>query len=204
MAPDDPVHHTLRGDLRERANRLRAGRTPRQRADEDRARTARTLTLASRLAPVGSTIACYLSAGHEPSTLDLIGSLLDGHRILVPDLRRPPGARGVPSPNWAPLADLDEITDGPFNIPGPTRPGLGPAVLSQADLVIASALQAGTDGSRLGTGGGWYDRALVHARPGVPIVVLLNDDEIAPCPMAAHDRYVDWIITPTRTVQTTR
>ena len=79
---------------------------------------------------------------------------------------------------------------------------MGADVLGMARVVIASALQAGPDGSRLGTGGGWFDRALLHLAPGVPVVVLINDDEVVEVAQRPHDRPVDWLVTPTRTIRT--
>lgn len=73
------------------------------------------------------------------------------------------------------------------------------------DLIIIPALAASVDGTRLGQGGGWYDRALVHRRPGTPVVATIFDDEVLEAgviPAEPHDVPVDAIITPTRTIAT--
>lgn len=203
MVQDSRPHDTRRAELRSRVNRHRAERCTAQRTDDDRARTTLALDLIASLCEPGSTIACYLSTGCEPSTMGLIARLLGTHKLLVPYLHRPPGARGVPFPDWARLHDLAELTEGPFAIPAPPPPGLGASSLGHASVVIAAALMAGADGSRLGTGGGWYDRALRFAAPRTPVVVLLNDDEVACCPMASHDIPIEWIVTPTNVIRTT-
>lgn len=56
-------------------------------------------------------------------------------------------------------------------------------------------------GTRLGQGAGWYDRALAEARPGIPIVALVFDDElhdaaIQPIPREAHDVAVSIVVRP--------
>ena len=66
-----------------------------------------------------------------------------------------------------------------------------------------SALAASEDGTRLGQGGGWYDRTLPHRAPSTPIVAVVFDDEVLPggrIPREPHDIPVDAIITPTRTL----
>lgn len=143
------------------------------------------------LVPAGGVVACYLAREPEPGTLELVERLADDYRVLVPKIGR--------TPDWA-WYDA-ELVPGMFGIPEPATPGLGAAALAAADLVIAAALAAGTDGSRIGTGGGWYDRALLQRRPGVPVVVLLNDDEVRDCPQQPHDQPIDVLVTPTRTLR---
>ncbi|WP_448631407.1 5-formyltetrahydrofolate cyclo-ligase [Cellulomonas soli] len=63
------------------------------------------------------------------------------------------------------------------------------------------ALAVDTAGTRLGQGGGWYDRALAHARPGVRTVALVYPEElyeagVRPLPREPHDRRVDAVATP--------
>ena len=80
---------------------------------------------------------------------------------------------------------------------------LGAESLKEADLIIIPALAASADGTRLGQGGGWYDRALMHRSPGVPIAAVIFDDEVLEAgiiPAEAHDVPIDVIITPTRTI----
>ena len=75
--------------------------------------------------------------------------------------------------------------------------------LKEADLIVIPALAASADGTRLGQGGGWYDRALVHRRPGTPVVAVIFDDEVLESgviPTEAHDVPIDAIITPTHTI----
>ena len=80
---------------------------------------------------------------------------------------------------------------------------LGAESLKEADLIVIPALAASADGTRLGQGGGWYDRALVHRRPGTPVVAVIFDDEVLESgviPTEAHDVPIDAIITPTHTI----
>ena len=82
---------------------------------------------------------------------------------------------------------------------------LGAESLKEADLIIIPALAASADGTRLGQGGGWYDRALTHRSPGVPVVAVIFDDEVLEAgiiPAEPHDVPVDAIVTPTRTITT--
>lgn len=82
---------------------------------------------------------------------------------------------------------------------------LGAESLKEANLIIIPALAASVDGTRLGQGGGWYDRALTHHRPGVPVVAVIFDDEVldpGEIPTEVHDAAIDMIITPTRTIAT--
>ena len=79
----------------------------------------------------------------------------------------------------------------------------GAESLKNADLIVIPALAASVDGTRLGQGGGWYDRALTHRSPGVPVVAVIFDDEVLEAgviPTEAHDVPIDAIITPTRTI----
>jgi 5-formyltetrahydrofolate cyclo-ligase len=69
--------------------------------------------------------------------------------------------------------------------------------------VIAPALAVDTAGGRLGQGGGWYDRVLAHARPGVCVVAMVFPEEVydaaqRPLPRQPHDQPVDIVATPTR------
>ena len=97
----------------------------------------------------------------------------------------------------------EALAPGLWSIPDPTGEALPARALAQADLVLVPALGVGLDGSRVGTGGGWYDRALRHVRPGTPCWALVNDDEVADrMPREPHDRPVDGIITSTRAVAT--
>ena len=81
----------------------------------------------------------------------------------------------------------------------------GAESLKEADLIVIPALAASADGTRLGQGGGWYDRALMHRSPGVAVVSVVFDDEVLESgviPTEAHDVPIDAIITPTRTIAT--
>ena len=82
---------------------------------------------------------------------------------------------------------------------------LGAESLKEADLIVIPALAASADGTRLGQGGGWYDRALMHRSPDTPVVAAIFDDEVLEAgiiPAEPHDVPVDAIVTPTRTITT--
>ena len=62
---------------------------------------------------------------------------------------------------------------------------------------VVPALAVSRDGVRLGRGGGYYDRALAHARPGAVLVAVVFDDELLDeVPAEAHDHRVTAVVTP--------
>ena len=70
-----------------------------------------------------------------------------------------------------------------------------------AEAIVAPALAVGTDGARLGQGGGWYDRVLAHRLPQTPVIAMVFQDEVydavvRPLPVEPHDQRVDIIATP--------
>ena len=75
----------------------------------------------------------------------------------------------------------------------------GPEGIARADVVVIPALAVDESGTRLGQGGGWYDRTLPHRRDGVPVLACVFDDEVREAgalPREAHDVRVDGVITP--------
>lgn len=137
-------------------------------------------------------VATYGSIGHEPDTWPLIQALHErGVLVLLPVLahRR--------SPDWAPYAGREALRTGWHGILEPTTEALGAAGLAQASLVITSALAVADDGHRLGVGGGWFDRALAHARPDALVHALCFETErVALVPFDEHDRVVGGFLTP--------
>ena len=125
-------------------------------------------------------------------------------RALLPILIDEAGAP-YRSPRWA-LWEAGQalVTRGR----PPAQPDgevLGAESLTEADLIVIPALAASSDGARLGQGGGWYDRALLHRSPGVAVVSVVFDDEVLESgviPTEAHDVPINMIITPTRTIAT--
>jgi 5-formyltetrahydrofolate cyclo-ligase len=86
---------------------------------------------------------------------------------------------------------------GRFGILEPVGPKLGPTAIGTAEVVVVPALAVDRGGTRLGRGGGWYDRALRHARPGAVVVAVVFDGEVVDrLPALDHDRPVTAVVTP--------
>ena len=123
-------------------------------------------------------------------------------RALLPILIDEAGAP-YRSPRWA-LWEAGHALVTPSRPPAqPDGEAMGAESLTEADLIVIPALAASEDGARLGQGGGWYDRALLHRSPGVAVVSVVFDDEVLESgviPTEAHDVPIDAIITPTRTI----
>ncbi|MDR2620870.1 MAG: 5-formyltetrahydrofolate cyclo-ligase [Propionibacteriaceae bacterium] len=137
----------------------------------------------------GLVVASYLSYGTEPGTQPIVDLMLDlGALVLAPVLTSTAG------PRWAWYRGETALTSS--GIPQPVGEALPPEALSLADLIIIPGLAGGRDGSRLGTGGGWYDRALPHARVDALRLLLLYAAEVYDTvPTDPHDQSVDAIIT---------
>ncbi len=181
-------------DLRRTALRRRSTVPSDRRSALDRARTARLL---AQLADVPGSVAAYLSEPAEPATDPLLDALLAaGRPVLVPVLRREPAWAWYEGPHARRL--------GRWGIPEPTGPPLGPEALSDAAVVLMPGLLGTPYGDRLGRGGGWYDRALAHARPDAHRWLLLDDEEVIDrLPVEPHDLPVTAIATPTTWISCT-
>jgi 5-formyltetrahydrofolate cyclo-ligase len=182
-------------ELRREIRARRAARRPRHRAEASVAFADVLETVpAVRDAQV---VATYASRPTEPSTCELLERLAArGARILLPVL----GA-GL-ARDWAEYTGHDDLRErAPGRPPEPGGPTLGPDAIAEADVVVAPALAVDTRGMRLGQGGGWYDRSLKRARPGVPVVAMVFPEEIydaaeRPLPVEEHDMPVHVVATP--------
>jgi len=173
---------------------LREGLLFRRRARPLAERTAAAhavvAALVEGLAGVG-TLAAFVPDPSEPGH----GRLPDaytglGARVLLPVI--PSEGRVL---DWA--AYVGQLERGRFGLSQPTGPRLGPTAISAADAVVVPALAVDRFGFRLGRGGGYYDRALVHARSDAVLVTVVFDDErLDELPREVHDRPVRAVVTP--------
>ena len=124
------------------------------------------------------SVAAYVPLRTEPGSTELLETLAaSGIQVLVPITR--------------PDRDLDWSQWGSSEGP------LGVDAIASVEAVLVPALAVAVDGTRLGRGGGSYDRALPRVRTGVPIVALLYSDEVrAEVPSEPWDVPVTAYVTP--------
>ncbi len=90
----------------------------------------------------------------------------------------------------------EQLKKGAFGIPEPDG-GCERAVCRTAPVIVPGVAFS-PDGVRVGHGAGYYDRFLAE-EPGHPAVAIGYDFQIFDAvPEEAHDRRMDWIVTPTR------
>lgn len=74
---------------------------------------------------------------------------------------------------------------------------VGVGSIARADALVVPALAVAGDGTRLGRGGGSYDRALRRVPAGVPVAALLYDGElVGSLPRDDWDVPVTAVVTP--------
>jgi 5-formyltetrahydrofolate cyclo-ligase len=113
-----------------------------------------------------------------------------GARVLLPVVPAEGSELG-----WA--VDTGRLAPGRFGLLEPVGPRLGPTAVGTADVVVLPALAVARDGVRLGRGGGYYDRALRHARPdAVRVAVVFDDEFLDELPAEPHDERVNAVVTP--------
>ncbi|MGL4176351.1 MAG: 5-formyltetrahydrofolate cyclo-ligase [Dermatophilaceae bacterium] len=175
----DPGKVARRAALRERRRTI-AGRRD---ASSDGAELAcRVEQLADVLGlRAGDTVASYEAVAGEPATAAAHTALrARGIRVLLPVTE--PGL----DLDWADAAQ--------------PAVALGRHAIADAALVLTPGLAVDRAGTRLGQGGGCYDRALPRRRAGAPVVALLHPGELLapdddPLPREAHDVPVDAVLT---------
>jgi 5-formyltetrahydrofolate cyclo-ligase len=101
--------------------------------------------------------------------------------------------------DWADYVGSGGVAMTSRGLREPSGARLGVAAVASADVVLVPGLAVDERGTRLGRGGGFYDRALLRVPPERPVAVLLYDDEVLPVvPSEAHDRRVSMAVTPSR------
>jgi 5-formyltetrahydrofolate cyclo-ligase len=178
--PRDPVKSALRADRRALRRGIAADRDV---SADDVALATHVVALVDDLGlGAGAVVTSYASIPGEPPTSSLNAAL---------------AARGITVllPITLPDLDLDW-----HDADDPTQAPLGGLAIGRADLVLAPGLAVDRTGTRMGQGGGCYDRALPRRRPGTPVVVVLHpgelvEDEENPLPRAEHDQPVDAVVT---------
>lgn len=158
----------------------RAIAASRDRGADDAALAGLVLVLVSDLGiTAGGTVAAYEAMRTEPPTEATIDALAaDGIRVIVPIT--------------LPDNDLDWC-----DAKDERRMPAGPDAVSSAGLVLVPGLAADPTGTRLGRGGGSYDRALARRGAGSRVLVVLHPGETheSPLPRDEHDLPVDGVLT---------
>jgi len=138
-----------------------------------------------------ATVAAYVSVSSEPGTGPLLDRLREsGKRVILP-LLQPDNDL-----DWAAYDGPGDLRTARRGLLEPTGHALGRDALATADAVLVPGLAVGRDGTRLGRGGGSYDRALGRVPSGTFVCVLLNSEEVLQTvPQDTHDRPVSAVAT---------
>ena len=140
------------------------------------------------------TVFCYVSCGGEVETHRLIEQLLAaGKRVAVPRCGRNGAMDAVC------IGALDELQPAAMGIlePLPETPAIA---FSEIDFAVVPAVACGKDGSRLGQGGGYYDRFLEKTSCAFAAVCL--EAYLFPTlPCESHDRFMKIIVTQQRVLR---
>ena len=135
-----------------------------------------------------ATIASYVSYEFEPSTVEINEAFLRSGKVLL--LPRINGEQ-LEWVKWdGDPANL--ITKKKISEP------VGPALtdLSQIQAIVVPALRIDQSGFRLGQGGGYYDRALVHLKAWKIGLVYAGELSSEVLPHESHDVPLDAAATP--------
>lgn len=195
-ASDDPVlvaeKQALRGQLLQR----RGQRTATERVAAQQANAAHLIT-----ALAGYPAVCaFLPLPSEPLAAALLDRLSDlGVRVLVPVVT------GHQPLDWTDYSAARSaglgVTAGPLGISQLDGPRLGPGQPADVPVMLVPALAIDRCGSRLGRGGGHYDRSLALIRTlttTLPLLIgVIYDDELmAFVPRDALDVPVNRLVCP--------
>lgn len=144
-----------------------------------------------------TTVCSYLPLRTEPLGTELSDALHRlGHRVLVP-------VTGIDVPlRWAGYRPDGARPLGVGRVPDPGPPLPQPQeqrALEQVSLVLVPALLVARDGTRLGRGGGHYDRSFAQTALGsaaVRMAVVFDDELTDTLPSEPHDAVLTAVVSP--------
>ena len=146
-------------------------------------------------------LAAFYPMEKEP---DISGILACFDPVLLPVLACEDGTL-LREPHWALHSRGDELTRPNPRFPAQSRAPIREAqALEAASIVLIAGLSVDEAGTRLGQGGGWYDRALLYKGVSAPVIACVFDWEYRGkelLPREDHDIPVDGVITPSHFIK---
>lgn len=139
----------------------------------------------------GQVVALYWPKGQEFDTLPIMDRLAEeGIAVALPVV-----GKGSPEMEFVLWDESIPLIEGSYGIMQPP-PG-GQAV--EPDIVIVPLLAFDRKGSRLGYGGGYYDRALRALRKTKDVLAVglayAQQAVLFNLPVEEHDERLDWVVT---------
>ena len=133
----------------------------------------------------------FCGGAREPDTRPILElALAAGKALYLPRVTGPGRMEAVR------VDKVEQLVPGAYGILEPPA-GFPAADPESIDFILLPCLAAAADGTRLGWGGGYYDRFL--ARCAAPAAVLCPEALVAPfLPAEPHDRPAGWIVTERR------
>ena len=140
----------------------------------------------------------YIGVGDEVLTDEITENLFAaGKRVCVPFCH----GKGIM--DAVEISSEEDLVPGKYNIPEP-RDRTKTVSPEKLDLVIVPGVAFGKDGSRLGRGGGYYDRFLKNAKNAKKIALCREINLKKTVPREEHDEFVDIIVTEKRVIKAER
>ena len=172
--------------LRRMFSERRKSLSPEQRRSYDRAIRQNLCLVPDFLA--AAAVAAFCPLGAEPDLLPC----LNGKRLLLPRYSAESGVYELVE-----ITDLErDLVTGHYGIaePHPDLPASDRDFVNEEVLFLVPAVACGRDGTRLGRGGGFYDRMLESAaKPPVGVVYSCQIAEVLP--RGRHDVPMKWVVT---------
>ncbi len=186
--------------LREAKRALRARMIGARDALDEGVRADASLAIVTRIAALPSFAAarCVLVTLPFASEWDsrplALAALASGKTLVVPRVN-----------NASRMLELHVVTDivrdvttGYKDIPEPL-PALPQVAPETIDWILVPGVAFSPEGSRLGYGGGYYDRLMITLQPAAARIAGAFDAQIvAHIPAASHDLSVDLVVTESR------
>ena len=141
-------------------------------------------------------VACFLSTDLEPGTRPFLDwARANGVEVLLP-VAREDGLL-----DWV-IDTGREQMHPELHVPEPVGEAVAPIEMDAADLILVPAALVARDGTRLGWGGGYFDRLLGSSTAEPLVLAVVHDEEVVDAlPRASHDMPVAGAVTPSGVVR---
>ncbi len=175
----------------------------RQQMEEDE-RARLSLAIAARLASMeayrtANTVLAYMNFGAEFSAEIFVQQALrDGKRVLLPRVNRSTNELDI----YQVMDLLHDLAPGMWGISEPLVERCARVdALEEVDFILLPGVAFGRDGTRLGYGGGFYDKLLARMQHQPALVAGAYTMQIVEgVPQEATDRKVEWLVTENETI----